>query len=170
MVVETGNITQKMQKLLFQIEDTFKKYNYASNNIKNGTMELLREISSYHNKLIKFNNSMERQNDYNINIIKSTDKMYNSISDMSTIIINEENDFMNIKTKIEEFNDYILDISQKANNQNIEIKNIMRDMNKLLATSEDFEDITNKLDNETKKLLEYSGNLKNVISEYSKVI
>ena len=77
---------------------------------------------------------------------------------------------MNIKTKIEEFNDYISDISQNANNQNIEIKNIMKDMNKLLATSEDFEDITNKLDEETKKLLEYSDNLKKVINEYSKVI
>ena len=170
LVVETGNITQKMQKLLFQIEEIFKNYNYASNSIKAGTMELMRETSSYHNRLTKFNNSMERQNDYNINIIKSTDKMYNSISDMSTIIVNEENDFMNIKTKIEEFNDYISDISQNANNQNIEIKNIMKDMNKLLATSEDFEDITNKLDEETKKLLEYSDNLKKVINEYSKVI
>ena len=170
LVVETGNITQNMQKLLFQIEDIFKKYNYASNSIKASTMELIRETSSYHNRLIKFNNSMERQNDYNISIIKSTDKMYNSISDMSTIIVNEENDFMNIKTKIEEFNDYISDISQNANNQNIEIKNIMRDMSKLLATSEDFEDITNKLDDETKKLLEYSDNLKKVINEYSKVI
>ena len=46
----------------------------------------------------------------------------------------------------------------------------MKDMNKLLATSEDFEDITNKLDEETKKLLEYSDNLKKVINEYSKVI
>ena len=170
LVVETGNITQNMQKLLFQIEEIFKKYNYASNSIKASTMELIRETSSYHNRLIKFNNSMERQNDYNISIIKSTDKMYNSISDMSTIIVNEENDFMNIKTKIEEFNDYISDISQNANNQNIEIKNIMRDMSKLLATSEDFEDITNKLDDETKKLLEYSDNLKKVINEYSKVI
>ena len=170
LVVETGDITQKMRKLLFQIEEIFKKYNHASNNIKNGTMELLREISSHHNKLIKFNSSMERQNDYNINIIKSTDKMYNSISDMSTIIINEENDFMNIKTKIEEFNDYIVDISQRANEQNVEIKNIMIDMSKLLATSEDFEDITNRLDDETKKLLEYSADLKNVINEYSKVI
>ncbi|MBW5397148.1 methyl-accepting chemotaxis protein, partial [Brachyspira pilosicoli] len=170
LVVETGNITQNMQKLLFQIEEIFKNYNYASNSIKAGTMELMRETSSYYNRLIKFNNSMERQNDYNINIIKSTDKMYNSISDMSAIIVNEENDFMNIKTKIEEFNDYISDISQNANNQNIDIKNIMRDMNKLLATSEDFEDITNKLDDETKKLLEYSDNLKKVINEYSKVI
>ena len=46
----------------------------------------------------------------------------------------------------------------------------MRDMNKLLATSEDFEDITNKLDDETKKLLEYSDNLQHVVNEYSKVI
>ncbi|WP_157149960.1 methyl-accepting chemotaxis protein [Brachyspira sp. SAP_772] len=170
LVVETGNITENMQKLLFQIEEIFKKYNYASNSIKAGTMELIRETSSHYNRLIKFNNTMERQNDYNINIIKSTDKMYNSISDMSTIIVNEENDFMNIKTKIEEFNEYISDISQNANNQNIDIKNIMKDMNKLVATSEDFEDITNKLDDETKKLLEYSDNLKKVINEYSKVI
>ena len=170
LVVETGNITQNMQELLFQIEEIFKRYNYASNSIKAGTMELLREISSNYNRLVKFNNTMERQNDYNINIIKSTDKMYNSISDMSAIIVNEENDFMNIKTKIEEFNDYISDISHKANNQNVDIKNIMRDMSKLLATSEDFEDITNKLDDETKKLLEYSDNLKNVINEYSKII
>ncbi|TXJ37412.1 methyl-accepting chemotaxis protein [Brachyspira pilosicoli] len=170
LVVETGNITQNMQKLLFQIEEIFKRYNYASNSIKAGIMELIRETSSHYNRLIKFNNTMERQNDYNINIIKSTDKIYNSISDMSTIIVNEENDFMNIKTKIEEFNDYISDISQNANNQNIEIKNIMKDMNKLVATNEDFEDITNKLDEESKKLLEYSDNLKKVISEYSKVI
>ena len=170
LVAETGNVTQNMQTLLFQIEEIFKRYNYSSNNIKAGTMELIRETSSHYNRLIKFNNTMERQNDYNINIIKSTDKMYNSISDMSTIIINEENDFMNIKTKIEEFNDYISDISQNANNQNIEIKNIMKDMNKLVATNEDFEDITNKLDEESKKLLEYSDNLKKVISEYSKVI
>lgn len=170
LVAETGNVTQNMQTLLFQIEEIFKRYNYSSNSIKAGIMELIRETSSHYNRLIKFNNTMERQNDYNINIIKSTDKIYNSISDMSTIIVNEENDFMNIKTKIEEFNDYISDISQNANNQNTEIKNIMKDMNKLVATSEDFEDITNKLDEETKKLLEYSDNLKKVISEYSKVI
>ena len=113
---------------------------------------------------------MERQNDYNMNIIKNTDKMHNSISNMTNIIINEENDFLNIKNRIEEINDYVIDISDKASIENNELKNLMRDMNKLLATSDDLESITNKLDEEMKKFLEYTNDLETKVDEYSKVM
>ena len=113
---------------------------------------------------------MERQNDFNTSIVKNTDRMFDSVSDISEIIKREENDFMNIRLRIEEFNDYILDISEKAFEQNTGIKNLMRDMNKLLATSEDLESIGGKLNDEKEKLMEYSNNLEEVIKEHSKVI
>ena len=113
---------------------------------------------------------MERQNDFNMTIVKNTDKMFNSVSDIKDIITSEENDFMNIRLRIEEFNDYIIDISEKAFEQNSEIKNLMKDMNKLLATSEDLESVSGKLNDEKEKLLEYSNNLDDVIKEHSKVI
>ena len=46
----------------------------------------------------------------------------------------------------------------------------MKDMNKLLATSEDLESVSGKLNDEKEKLLEYSNNLDDVIKEHSKVI
>ena len=131
---------------------------------------LIEEISGYYDKLNKFNKGMEKQNDYNMNIIKSTDKMYSSISNMTNIIINEENDFVNIKNKIEEINNYIQNISEKAYMQNSEVKNLMRDMNKLLATSDDLESVTNKLNEEIMKFLEYTDDLESKVDEYSKVI
>ncbi|EKV57562.1 methyl-accepting chemotaxis sensory transducer [Brachyspira hampsonii 30446] len=170
LVNETSQATNRMQNLLFGIEDIFKKYTYSSNNINNNMSQLSEEISIHYDRINKFNTSMEKQNDYNMNIIKNTDKMHNSISNMTNIIINEENDFLNIKTRIEEINDYIIDISDKASAENLEIKNIMRDMNKLLATSDDLESITNKLNEEMKKFLEYTNDLESKVSEYSKVM
>ncbi|PTY39786.1 methyl-accepting chemotaxis protein [Brachyspira hampsonii] len=170
LVNETSQATNRMQNLLFGIEDIFKKYTYSSNNINNNMSQLSEEISIHYDRINKFNTSMEKQNDYNMNIIKNTDKMHNSISNMTNIIINEENDFLNIKTRIEEINDYVIDISDKASAENLEIKNIMRDMNKLLATSDDLESITNKLNEEMKKFLEYTNDLESKVSEYSKVM
>ena len=170
LVSETSQATNRMQDLLFQIEDIFKKYTYASNNINNNVSQLSGEISSHYERINKFNINMERQNDYNMNIIKNTDKMHNSISNMTNIIINEENDFLNIKNRIEEINDYVIDISEKASIENNEVKNLMRDMNKLLATSDDLESITNKLNEEMKKFLEYTNDLETKVDEYSKVM
>lgn len=170
LVGESLSVSAKMQKLLFQIEDIFKRFNHASVNINNNFTELIKEISSYYDKLIQFNKGMERQNDFNMTIVKNTDKMFNSVSDIKDIITSEENDFMNIRLRIEEFNDYIIDISEKAFEQNSEIKNLMKDMNKLLATSEDLESVSGKLNDEKEKLLEYSNNLDDVIKEHSKVI
>ena len=170
MVTETAQATNRMQNLLFKIEDIFKKFNYSRNSINNNVYGLIEEISGYYDKLNKFNKGMEKQNDYNMNIIKSTDKMYSSISNMTNIIINEENDFVNIKNKIEEINNYIQNISEKAYMQNSEVKNLMRDMNKLLATSDDLESVTNKLNEEIMKFLEYTDDLESKVDEYSKVI
>ena len=170
LVNETSQATNRMQDLLFQIEDTFKKYTYSSNNINNNILQLSKEISVHYDRINKFNLNMEKQNDYNMNIIKNTDKMHNSISNMTNIIINEENDFLNIKTRIEEINDYVIDISEKASIENAEVKNLMRDMNKLLATSDDLESITNKLNEEMKKFLEYTNDLESRVDEYSKVM
>ena len=170
LVTETSQATNRMQDLLFQIEDIFKKFNYASNNINNNIYSLVEEMENHYERLNKFNKGMEKQNDYNMNIIKNTDKMYNSISNMTNIIINEENDFINIKEKIEEINDYIMNISEKAFAENNEVKNLMRDMNKLLATSNDLESITNKLNEEITKFLEYSSDLEDKVDEYSKVM
>ena len=170
LVSETSQATNRMQDLLFQIEDIFKKFTYSSNNINNNMSQLSEEISTHYDRINKFNINMERQNDYNMNIIKNTDKMHNSISNMTNIIINEENDFLNIKTRIEEINDYVVDISEKASAENSEVKNLMRDMNKLLATSDDLESITNKLNEEMKKFLEYTNDLETKVDEYSKVM
>ncbi|MEI0524483.1 methyl-accepting chemotaxis protein [Brachyspira murdochii] len=170
LVFETSDATNNMQKLLFQIEDIFKKFNYSSNNITNNVSLLIEEMKNHYDRLNKFNKNMEKQNDYNMNIIKNTDKMYNSISNMTNIIINEENDFLNIKSKIEEINAYILDISEKASIENNEVKNLMRDMNKLLATSNDLESVTSKLNEEMKRFLEYTNDLEDKVDEYSKVI
>ncbi|WP_028329931.1 methyl-accepting chemotaxis protein [Brachyspira alvinipulli] len=170
LVTETAQATNRMQNLLFKIEDIFKKFNYSKNNINNNISSLIEEISSYYDKLNRFNRGMEKQNDYNMNIIKSTDKLYSSISNMTNIIINEENDFVNIKNKIEEINNYIENIAEKASIQNLEVKNLMRDMNKLLATSDDLESVTNKLNEEITKFLEYTDDLESKVDEYSKVI
>ena len=170
LVSETSDATNNMQKLLFQIEDIFKKFNYSSNNITNNVSLLIEEMKNHYDRLNKFNKSMEKQNDYNMNIIKSTDKMYSSISNMTNIIVNEENDFLNIKGKIEEINAYIMDISEKASIENNEVKNLMRDMNKLLATSNDLESVTSKLNEEMKRFLEYTNDLENKVDEYSKVM
>ena len=170
LVTETAQATSRMQNLLFKIEDIFKKFNYSKNNINNNISSLIEEISSYYGKLNRFNRGMEKQNDYNMNIIKSTEKMYSSISNMTNIIVNEENDFINIKNKIEEINNYIESISEKASIQNLEVKNLMRDMNKLLATSDDLESVTNKLNEEITKFLEYADDLESKVDEYSKVI
>ncbi|AEM21332.1 methyl-accepting chemotaxis sensory transducer [Brachyspira intermedia PWS/A] len=170
LVSETSQATNRMQDLLFQIEDIFKKFTYSSNNINNNMSQLSGEVSMHYDRINKFNINMERQNDYNMNIIKNTDKMHNSISNMTNIIINEENDFLNIKTRIEEINDYVIDISEKASIENSEVKNLMRDMNKLLATSDDLESITNKLNEEMKKFLEYTNDLETKVDEYSKVM
>ena len=170
LVTESTEVSERMQKLLYQIEDIFKRFNYASVNINNNLTELTKEISSHYDKLIQFNKGMERQNDFNTSIVRNTDRMFNSVSDISEIIKREENDFMNIRLRIEEFNDYIIDISEKAFEQNTGIKNLMRDMNKLLATSEDLESIGGKLNDEKEKLMEYSNNLEEVIKEHSKVI
>ena len=64
----------------------------------------------------------------------------------------------------------VIDISDKASIENNELKNLMRDMNKLLATSDDLESITNKLDEEMKKFLEYTNDLETKVDEYSKVM
>ena len=170
LVTETAQATNRMQNLLFKIEDIFKKFNYSKNNINNNISGLIEEISGYYDKLTRFNRGMEKQNDYNMNIIKSTDKMYSSISNMKNIIVNEENDFVNIKNKIEEINNYIENISEKASIQNLEVKNLMRDMNKLLATSDDLESVTSKLNEEITKFLEYADDLESKVDEYSKVI
>ena len=170
LVTETAQATSRMQNLLFKIEDIFKKFNYSKNNINNNISSLIEEISSYYGKLNRFNRGMEKQNDYNMNIIKSTEKMYSSISNMTNIIVNEENDFINIKNKIEEINNYIESISEKASIQNLEVKNLMRDMNKLLATSDDLESVTSKLNEEITKFLEYADDLESKVDEYSKVI
>ena len=170
LVAESTEVSERMQKLLYQIEDIFKRFNYASANINNNLTELTKEISSHYDKLIQFNKGMERQNDFNTSIVRNTNRMFNSVSDISEIIKREENDFMNIRLRIEEFNDYIIDISEKAFEQNTGIKNLMRDMNKLLATSEDLESIGEKLNDEKEKLMEYSNNLEEVIKEHSKVI
>ncbi|WP_300717633.1 methyl-accepting chemotaxis protein [uncultured Brachyspira sp.] len=170
LVNETSQATNRMQNLLFQIEDIFKKFNYSSNNINNNISLLSEEISHHYDRINRFNRNMEKQNDYNMNIIKSTDKMHDSISNMTNIIINEENDFLNIKSKVEEINDYIMDISEKAYIENTEVKSLMRDMNKLLATSDDLESITSKLDSEMKKFMEYTNDLESKVDEYSKVM
>lgn len=170
LVSEALFVSGRMQKLLYQIEDIFKKFNYAKININNNTAELTKEIYAYYDRLIQFNKSMERQNDFNMNIVKNIDKMFSSASDINNIITSEENDFMNIRLRIEEFNDYIIDISDKAFEQNNGVKNLMRDMNKLLATSEDLESVSGKLNDEKEQLLEYSDDLDNIIKEHSKVI
>ena len=170
LVSETSDATNNMQKLLFQIEDIFKKFNYSSNNITNNVSLLIEEMKNHYDRLNKFNKNMEKQNDYNMNIIKNTDKMYSSISNMTNIIVNEENDFLNIKSKIEEINAYIMDISEKAYIENNEVKNLMRDMNKLLATSNDLESVTSKLNEEMKRFLEYTNDLEDKVDEYSKVM
>ncbi len=170
LVNETYKATNRMRSLLFTIEDIFKKFNYSNSSINNNISSLLEEVSIHYERFNKFNKNMEKQNDFNMNIIKSTDKMHESVSNMTSIIVNEENDFLNIKNKIEEINGYIINISEKASIENIEIKNLMRDMNKLLATSDDLESITGKLNNEMKKFLEYTGDLENKVYEYSKVM
>ena len=170
LVSEALFVSERMQKLLYQIEDIFKKFNYAKVNINGNAAELTKEIYSYYDRLIQFNKTMERQNDFNMNIVKNIDKMFSSASDINNIITSEENDFMNIRLRIEEFNDYIIDISDKAFEQNTGVKNLMRDMNKLLATSEDLESISVKLNDEKERLLEYSDDLDNIIKEHSKVI
>ena len=170
LVTETSQATNRMQNLLFKIEDIFKKFNYSRNTINNNVSGLIEEISNYYDRLNRFNKNMERQNDLNTNIIKSTDKMYSSISNMTNIIINEENDFINIKNRIEEINNYIQSIEEKASIQNVELKNLMRDMNKLLATSDDLESVTSKLNDEIMKFLEYTDDLESKVDEYSKVI
>ena len=170
LVTETSQAANRMQNLLFKIEDIFKKFNYSRNTINNNVSGLIEEISNYYDRLNRFNKNMERQNDLNTNIIKSTDKMYSSISNMTNIIINEENDFINIKNRIEEINNYIQSIEEKASIQNVELKNLMRDMNKLLATSDDLESVTSKLNDEIMKFLEYTDDLESKVDEYSKVI
>lgn len=170
LVSEATFVSERMQKLLYQIEDIFKKFNYAKVNINGNAAELTKEIYAYYDRLIQFNKTMERQNDFNMNIIKNIDKMFSSASDINNIITSEENDFMNIRLRIEEFNDYIIDISDKAFEQNTGVKNLMRDMNKLLATSEDLESVSIKLNDEKERLLEYSDDLDNIIKEHSKVI
>lgn len=170
LVSEALFVSERMQKLLYQIEDIFKKFNYAKVNINGNAAELTKEIYSYYDRLIQFNKTMERQNDFNMNIVKNIDKMFSSASDINNIITSEENDFMNIRLRIEEFNDYIIDISDKAFEQNTGVKNLMRDMNKLLATSEDLESVSIKLNDEKERLLEYSDDLDNIIKEHSKVI
>ena len=72
--------------------------------------------------------------------------------------------------RIEEINDYIVDISEKAYAENNEVKNLMRDMNKLLATSDDLEAITNTLNEEMVKFLKYINDLEDKVDEYSKVM
>lgn len=168
LATESSVVSERMQKLLYQIEDIFKRFNSATVNINNNAAELTQEISAYYDKLTQFNRTMERQNDSNTNIVKNTNKMFESVSDINQIIKSEENDFMNIRFRIEEFNNYIMDISEKASEQNTEIKNLMRDMNKLLATSEDLESVSGKLNNEKEQLMEYSDNLDNIIREHSK--
>lgn len=170
LVGEATFVSERMQKLLYQIEDIFKKFNYAKVNINGNAAELTKEIYAYYDRLIQFNKTMERQNDFNMNIVKNIDKMFSSASDINNIITSEENDFMNIRLRIEEFNDYIIDISDKAFEQNTGVKNLMRDMNKLLATSEDLESVSIKLNDEKERLLEYSDDLDNIIKEHSKVI
>ena len=63
-----------------------------------------------------------------------------------------------------------MDISEKAYIENNEVKNLMRDMNKLLATSNDLESVTSKLNEEMKRFLEYTNDLENKVDEYSKVM
>lgn len=168
LVTESLTVSERMQKLLYQIEDIFKKFNSATVNINNNASELAQEISSYYDKIYQFNRSMDRQNDFNVNMVKNTNKMFDSASDINKIITGEENDFMNIRLRIEEFNDYIIDISERASEHNAEVKNLMRDMNKLLATSEDLESVSGKLNNEKEQILEYSDNLDSIIREHSK--
>lgn len=168
LVLESLTVSERMQKLFYQIENIFKRFNSARVYINNNVVELTREVSAYYDKLSQFNRSMERQNDFNMNIVKNIDKMFDSLSDIDKIIRSEENDFMNIRFRIEEFNNYIMDISEKASEQNTEVKNLMRDMNKLLATSEDLESVSGKLNDEKEQLLEYSDNLDNIIREHSK--
>lgn len=168
LVLESLTVSERMQKLFYQIENIFKRFNSARVYINNNVVELTREVSAYYDKLSQFNRSMERQNDFNMNIVKNIDKMFDSLSDIDKIIKSEENDFMNIRFRIEEFNNYIMDISEKASEQNTEVKNLMRDMNKLLATSEDLESVSEKLNDEKEQLLEYSDNLDNIIREHSK--
>lgn len=168
LVLESLTVSERMQKLFYQIENIFKRFNSARVYINNNVVELTREVSAYYDKLSQFNRSMERQNDFNMNIVKNIDKMFDSLSDIDKIIKSEENDFMNIRFRIEEFNNYIMDISEKASEQNTEVKNLMRDMNKLLATSEDLESVSGKLNDEKEQLLEYSDKLDNIIREHSK--
>ena len=168
LVLESLTVSERMQKLFYQIENIFKRFNSARVYINNNVVELTREVSAYYDKLSQFNRSIERQNDFNMNIVKNIDKMFDSLSDIDKIIKSEENDFMNIRFRIEEFNNYIMDISEKASEQNTEVKNLMRDMNKLLATSEDLESVSGKLNDEKEQLLEYSDNLDNIIREHSK--
>lgn len=168
LVLESLTVSERMQKLFYQIENIFKRFNSARVYINNNVVELTREVSAYYDKLSQFNRSMERQNDFNMNIVRNIDKMFDSLSDIDKIIKSEENDFMNIRFRIEEFNNYIMDISEKASEQNTEVKNLMRDMNKLLATSEDLESVSGKLNDEKEQLLEYSDNLDNIIREHSK--
>ena len=155
LVLETTEVTNQMQELLSKIEDIFKKFNNSSNLINNNIHLLTEDISNNYD---------------NMNIIKSTDKIYSSISNITNIVSNEENDFINIREKIEEINAYIKDILDKSLKQNYEIKNLMRDMNKLLATSNDLEDITESLDSEMNRFVKCISDLETKIDEYSKVV
>ncbi len=170
LVFETISITDKMRSLLYQIEDIFKKFDSSNESIKVNVSNVFKELSNTYERLNIFNKGMEKQNDYNMTLLKNIEKVSSTITLVENIIINEKNDFINIKTKIQDFINYINNISENTFKHNNKVKSLIRDINKLLAISDDLENIIETLDYNKDNLLKYSNYLQKNINEYYRTV
>lgn len=170
LVTETFTATDRLESLLFTINETFKKFNAAKNTVSLNFKELIENINFMSKRINKINEDMGNQNEGNSNIMKNTDKMYNAVSNITSTIIKEEDNCSIIEEKIEELNLYVKDISDKASKQSLELKKLINDMNKILATSNDMKSITNKLNEDMYNFISTSDELENKMTEYTRVI
>lgn len=167
LVEEMLSVTEKLEKLLSNIDNTFKDFYLTKDSVLSSFKTLVENTEVIENDIQKVSDDISLQNDYNISSLKNIHKLLSLNYNVETLLVKENNFCEMAEDILLYLREILTDIESKSINKTEALKNLASDINKVSATSHDLKAICSELNDNLENFDSVATNLKNKTLEYN---
>ena len=166
LVQEILTVTKKLEVLLSNIDTTFKDFYFTKNNILSNFNTLVGDTDLIESNIKKVSEDIYLQNDYNTHSLKNISKLLSINKNTKEFLLKEKDFSKTTETMLLHLNDILISTENRSSEQADALKNLLSDMNKILATSNDLKSACSKFNDNLENFDSVVTNLKNKTLEY----
>lgn len=167
LVKEILAVTEKLEKLLSNIDTTFKDFYFTKDDILSSFNILVGDTDIIENDIKKVSEDIYLQNDYNTHSLKNIHKLLSMNKNMGELLVEEKYFCKTTENMLLHLDEILTNMKDKSVDQTDALRSLLSDMNKILATSNDLKSTCSEFSDNLESFDSVVINLKNKTLEYN---